>query len=123
KAIPPEGFTDKLALLVQLLRERRCLLILDNFESIMQPGALTGTYCTGYADYGSLVQALSEREHRSCLLLTSREKPSELGQWESRHAPVRALQLTGLPDEACRLILAMKDIVVSEREVHALQNL
>lgn len=123
KAIPPEGFTDKLALLVQLLRERRCLLILDNFESIMQPGALTGTYRTGYADYGSLVQALSEREHRSCLLLTSREKPSELGQWESRHAPVRALQLTGLPDEACRLILAMKDIVVSEREVHALQNL
>jgi hypothetical protein len=43
-ALPPESITDKIALLVQLLRERRCLLILDNFESILQPGALTGTY-------------------------------------------------------------------------------
>jgi WD40 repeat protein/transcriptional regulator with XRE-family HTH domain len=123
KAIPPEEVTDKIALLVQLFRQRRCLLILDNFESIMQPGALTGTYRTGYADYGELVQALSEREHHSCLMLTSREKPSELGRWESRHAPVRTMQLVGLADDACRLILEMKDIVASEKDVRALRSL
>ena len=65
-------------LIVQLLRERRCLLIFDNFESLMQPGAPTGTYRTGYADYGELIRALSEREHQSCLLLTSREKPASI---------------------------------------------
>src|SRR5690606_14991679 len=103
--------------------ERRCLLILDNFESIMQPGALTGTYRTGYGDYGAFVQALSEREHRSCLLLTSREKPSELGRWESLHAPVRSMRLAGLADDACRLILAMKDIAASEDDVRAMSSL
>jgi len=123
KAIPPEPITDKITLLVQFLRERRCLLILDNFESIMQPGVLTGAYRTGYADYGTLVQALSEREHHSCLLLTSREKPAELGRWESRQAPVRTLLLTGLADEACRLILAMKDIAVATADVRALRRL
>jgi transcriptional regulator with XRE-family HTH domain len=113
QAIPPEPIADKIALLVQLLRERRCLLILDNFESLLQPGALTGTYRTGYAEYSALIQALSEREHQSCLMLTSREKPSELGRWESRQGPVRTLLLTGLADEACRRILATKDIVAS----------
>ncbi|HJZ48035.1 MAG TPA: NACHT domain-containing protein [Roseiflexaceae bacterium] len=77
---PPEQLGDKIARLIQLLRERRCLLILDNFEAVMQPGAPTGTYRTGYAEYGELLRALSEREHQSCLLLTSREKPAELGR-------------------------------------------
>lgn len=123
KAIPPESIADKITLLVQLLRERRCLLILDNFESIMQPGALTGTYRTGYAEYGTLIQALSEREHDSCLLLTSREKPAELGRWESRQAPVRTLLLTGLTEDACRLVLEMKDIVAATADVRALRRL
>src|SRR5262249_36599081 len=47
----PGRVVDKIALLVQLLRKRRCLVILDNFESLLQPGALVGTYRTGYADY------------------------------------------------------------------------
>lgn len=122
KVIPPEQTTDKLALLVRLLRERRCLLILDNFESILQPGALTGTYRTGYADYGMLIEALSGREHRSCLMLTSREKPAELGQWESPLAPVRAMQLTGLTNAACHLILARKGISTTDHQVEALRT-
>jgi len=95
---------------VQLLRARRCLLILDNFEAILQPGALMGTYRTGYAAYGALLQGLSERAHQSRLVLTSREKPAELGPLEGRTTPVRALQLTGLDDHACRAILEAKDI-------------
>jgi transcriptional regulator with XRE-family HTH domain len=74
-ATPPNLVPDKIAWLVQLLRERHCLLILDNFDAILQPGALTGTYHTDYAAYGTLLQALSERAHQSCLLLTSRETP------------------------------------------------
>src|SRR6266536_5823181 len=46
RATPPDQVSDKIALLVQLFRARRCLLILDNLEAIMQPGALTGTYRT-----------------------------------------------------------------------------
>src|SRR5262249_51223026 len=107
---PPEQSPDKIALLIQLFRERHCLLILDNFEAILQPGTLTGTYRTGYADYGSLLRALSERKHQSCLMVTSREKPAELGSLESRAGPVRRLSLTGLDDSACQSILKAKDM-------------
>ena len=68
----------------------------------MQPGTLAGTYRPGYADYGTLVRRLSEREHASCLLMTSREKPPELGPLEGGSAPVRTLPLSGLDDRACQ---------------------
>jgi WD40 repeat protein/predicted ATPase/transcriptional regulator with XRE-family HTH domain len=117
---PPDLVSDKIALLVQLFRERRCLLILDNLESIMQSGALTGTYRTGYAGYGELLLALGERAHQSCLLLTSRERPAELGPLEGRNAPVRALQLHGLDGSACQIILATKDVIVTSAEMGVL---
>jgi transcriptional regulator with XRE-family HTH domain len=120
---PPEQLSDKIARLVQLLRERRCLLLLDNVEALMQPGAPTGTYRTGYAEYGELIRALSEREHRSCLLLTSREKPAELGPLEGRSTPVRTLPLTGLDDHACQRILEARDITTTATSVSALARL
>ncbi|HEU5101042.1 MAG TPA: NB-ARC domain-containing protein, partial [Roseiflexaceae bacterium] len=122
-ASPPDQVPDKIASLVQLFRERRCLLVLDNFETILQPGALAGTYRTGYAEYGLLLQRLSEGAHQSCLLLTSREKPAELGPLEGRTAPVRTLQLTGLDDGACRSILEAKSIVGTTAEISALAQL
>jgi transcriptional regulator with XRE-family HTH domain len=118
-----EQLSDKIALLIQLFRERRCLLILDNFEAIMQPGTLTGTYRTGFADYGSLLHALSERKHQSCLLLTSREKPSELGHLEGRSAPVRTMHLAGLDNSACQRILETKEIVATATDLSALSRL
>jgi predicted ATPase/transcriptional regulator with XRE-family HTH domain len=123
RASPPEQLSDKLALLIQLFRQRRCLLILDNFEAILQPGTLTGVYRSGYAEYGALLQALSEREHQSCLMLTSREKPSKLGPLEGRTAPVRSLQLSGLDDSACSLLLEAKDIVATAADLSALARL
>ena len=121
-ASPPDQLPDKIALLVQLFRERRCLLILDNFETILQSGALAGTYRTGYAEYGVLLQRLSEGEHHSCLLLTSREKPAELGPLEGRSAPVRTLPLAGLDDSACRSILEAKSIIGTPAEISALRS-
>lgn len=122
-ALPPEQLPDKIALLVQLFRKRRCLLILDNLETIMQPGTLTGTYRTGYADYGELLRGLSERAHQSCLLLTSREKPVELGPLEGQHTAVRVLALGGLNDHACQRILAAKDIVGTATDMTAMARL
>src|SRR3989442_8999241 len=49
----PEGTSEQISLLVELLRAKRCLLMLDNVESILQAGSLTGTYRSGYEEYGS----------------------------------------------------------------------
>jgi WD40 repeat protein/transcriptional regulator with XRE-family HTH domain len=102
----PQSLDDKLALLLQLLTEQRCLLVLDNLETIMQEGIAAGSYRAGYADYGQLIQRLAESPHRSCLLLTSREKPREFGPLEGTTAPVRSLALHGVAEDACQAILA-----------------
>ena len=76
---------DKIARLVQLFRERRCLLILDNFESTHAAWrARPAPIARATPSMASCCRALSEREHQSCLLLTSREKPAELGPLEGR---------------------------------------
>ncbi|NJO67420.1 MAG: NB-ARC domain-containing protein, partial [Leptolyngbyaceae cyanobacterium RM1_405_57] len=42
------------------------------------------------------MRAVGDTPHQSCLILTSREKPTGLAQREGKAAPVRSLQLTGL---------------------------
>lgn len=123
QAIPPDSVPDKIALLVQLFRERRCLLVLDNLEAIIQAGAHTGDYRPGYADYGMLIQWLGETAHRGCLLLTSRERPAELGPLEGRATPVRTLTLTGLDERTCQIILEEKNIAGEMTEYTALARL
>lgn len=63
--------------LLSCLRTSRCLLVLDNWESLFQPGKQTGSYRTGYEDYGDLLEAVGKMRHQSCLILTSRERPFE----------------------------------------------
>jgi hypothetical protein len=56
-------------------------------------------------------------------LLTSREKPAELGPLEGHSAPVRTLHLTGLDDHACHRILETRDITGTLTTVSALARL
>lgn len=53
------------------LRTKRCLLILDNGETILQAQGHAGQYLPGYENYGDLFRAVGETVHQSCLLLTS----------------------------------------------------
>ncbi|MGK7948397.1 MAG: NB-ARC domain-containing protein, partial [Xenococcaceae cyanobacterium] len=44
----------KIKVLLQCLRSSRSLIILDNVETILQPGECAGQYRTGYENYGQL---------------------------------------------------------------------
>jgi WD40 repeat protein/transcriptional regulator with XRE-family HTH domain len=105
-----------LALLLDLLRKRRCLLVLDNVETLLQPGSLEGDYREGYEGYGVLIQRVAETRHQSCLLLTSREMLSELELLEGKQAAVRVLKLAGLGQAASQELLADKDLSGSPRD-------
>jgi WD40 repeat protein len=94
--------------LIGYLRANRCLLILDNFETILRGDAYTGYYRDGYADYGELVRRIGEARHQSCLVITSREKPREFIALEGELTPVRSLQLPGLAVTACQRLLEHK---------------
>jgi hypothetical protein len=92
------------------LEERRCLLVLDNLEALLKEGDPEGNYRAGSQGYGRLIERLGEATHRSCVLLTSREKPREIAALEGLRGPVRSLRLGGLSQEAARSLLKDKDL-------------
>ncbi len=94
--VMPKTVAGQIELLLEICQQYRCLIVLDNAESIFQAGAQVGQYRSGYADYGDLFSMLGRTNHQSCLLITSREKPTEISQLEGVNAKVRTLILPGL---------------------------
>ncbi|MBD2465841.1 NACHT domain-containing protein [Oscillatoria sp. FACHB-1407] len=91
--------------LVHWLRTHRCLVILDNLETIFQAGDRAGQYRPGYETYGELFKVLGETAYQSCVMLTSREKPAEIAVLEGTEA-VKTLQLSGSSEAAQALLTA-----------------
>ena len=81
--------------LLGLLQKHRCLIVLDNIETILHE-TNAGDYQPGYETYRRFLQQIGQSDHRSSLILTSREKPGEIGPLESPDGPVRTLSLQGL---------------------------
>src|SRR2546425_10632543 len=105
----PDSLEGRLHLLMEQLRARRVLLVLDNLETLLVEG--TGHMRAGYEDYGRLLRQMTQTVHQSCLLLTSREKPSDLVPLEGSRTPVRALRLSGLEREAGEQLLEERELV------------
>ena len=113
--IPPAAFPasleQRITQLVARLQASRCLLVLDNLESILSSGDREGSYLPGYEGYGRLIGRLAEAAHQSCVLLTSREKPREIEPLEGTRSPVRSLRLSGLDEQTARDLLGDKGLV------------
>jgi WD40 repeat protein/DNA-binding SARP family transcriptional activator len=103
------------ARLVHWLHQSRCLVVLDNIETILQAGDAAGQYQPGYEAYGELFRLFAEGTHPSCLLITSREKPADVGLFEGGELPIRSLTLQGSP-EAVEAIIQTKGLIGSEAQ-------
>src|SRR5437660_4579128 len=101
----PDEIDRQIAMLIDYLRKHRCLLVLDNLESVLQSERQAGYYLEGYDGFGRIIEQLGTSRHRSCLLLTSREKPRELARLEGKAALVRSMFLTGLAQAEAQRIL------------------
>jgi WD40 repeat protein len=110
---------DELERLMYWLRQSRCLVILDNVETILQAGDSAGHYRPGYENYGNLFRAIGEIGHQSCFILTSREKPSEVAALEGLELSVRCLRVGGSLEAAQSLIDA-KGLIGSDEQKHTL---
>ncbi|GAB4199905.1 MAG: hypothetical protein Fur006_51000 [Coleofasciculaceae cyanobacterium] len=124
----PETVGGRISRLLDYLRSSRCLLILDNVETILSSSdslpfkfsrevrnsypsgyaSRAGYYREGYEEYGELLRQVGETPHQSCLVLTSREKPKELASLEGATLPIRSFQLRGLPEVEGREIFKAK---------------
>lgn len=105
--VPPASLSDKLSKLMECLRSSRCLLILDNAETILQSGR-AGQYRVGYEGYGQLLRYFGEASHQSCAIVTSREKPKEVAWLEGEWLPTRSLLLGGLAPTQGRELFRQK---------------
>lgn len=116
----PETSDGLLSCLMKYLRQHRCLLVLDNIESILRKGERAGRYRQGYEGYGQLLRRVGDEPHQSCLVLTSREKPIGIAVKEGESLPVRSMQLTGLQWTAAKEILQTKGLAPTEAEAKKL---
>ena len=64
--------------LLEYLKKQRCLLILDNVESILDTGKEVGSYRNNYAEYGDFFRVIASNQHQSRVLFTSRVKPKNV---------------------------------------------
>jgi WD40 repeat protein/transcriptional regulator with XRE-family HTH domain len=101
--------------LIQHLQEHRCLLLLDNFESLLQSGTLAGQFRDDYKDYGLLLQRIGETQHQSCVLLTSREKPGEILRMEGKMRPTRSMELRGVEKKEGKALLEGEELFGSDQ--------
>ncbi|GBE92730.1 NB-ARC domain-containing protein [Nostoc cycadae] len=116
---------NKILLLIDILRKHRCLIILDNVESVLRSSEgktqeWAGEYEPGYENYGYFFKKVAETSHESCLLITSREKPKEVAVLEGKNLPVKVLQLSSLNLEEAREILLDKGCKCTDEQLEEL---
>lgn len=112
---PLTEVNDKISQLIAYLRKHRCLLVLDSVEMILQSGALAGQYSEEYQEYGEFFRRLGEEAHKSCLVITTMEKPKEIGLLEGKTMPVRSLALPDLQTVEARQIFREKSLAEADR--------
>src|SRR5438105_337922 len=106
----PASLEQRITQLLSRLQTRRCLLVLDNLETLLQSGDRAGNYLKGYEGYERLIGRLVESAYQSCVLLTSREKPMEIEPLEGVRSPVRSLRLAGVDEQAVHELLSDKGL-------------
>ena len=93
---PPLDLEARLSLLLEHLRSHRCLIILDDLDRLFSSGELAGNYAEEYREYRELFRRIWETNHQSCVLLLSREDPSELAVSRGNNSSIHSLPLVGL---------------------------
>lgn len=112
--------------LIEALRASRCLIVLDNVDSILYSESEDIQYSShllpqiryrpGYETYGELIRRIGDSQHQSCLILTSREKPQQIAALEGETLPVRCLKLAGLNRAESWKLLKAKGFADSREE-------
>lgn len=100
-----DSIESQLSVLMDCLRSRRCLLILDDMETVLQGGQLVGQYRDGYEGYNAALRRVGTERHQSCFVLISREQPREVSAFASAGNPVKELNLQGMSIEDGRIFL------------------
>ena len=118
----PDGLKGKITKLIEYLRNLRCLLVLDNMESLLCEGKRAGEFREGHEGYEDLLRRLGDTNHQSSVIITTREKPKQVAVMEGEDLPVRTFRLYGLTEEAGEQVLKIKGLTGSDSAYSSLVN-
>jgi NB-ARC domain len=120
---PPLDLEARLSLLLEHCREHRCLIVLDDLDRLFSSGELAGNYTEEYREYRELFRRIWETNHQSCVLLLSREEPSEMaGSVSNNNSSIHSLPLGGLGDGGTEIFRA-KGLSDEDRWDYAIEYL
>ncbi len=114
QVVPPTAEAERMGVFVRLLRERRCLIVLDNVETLFDSGRSDPRYREGLGGYGRVIEVVGEGTHESCLLMTSREAPPELARLVG--GAVHVFRVGGLHVADAQALLANKRLSGTEEQ-------
>ena len=100
---------NKLTQFLNLLRQKRCLIIIDDIQDIFLTRQLAGQYKPEYKDYKTFFAKITEIEHQSSLILISQEQCQEMICIDEELYPVKCLELEGLDNTDILKTQKLKD--------------
>jgi hypothetical protein len=106
--------------LLEVLRQKSCLIILDDFEATLQDGELVGAYRQGCEGHGELLQRIGTERHRSSLIVISREQPKEISMNQGDDQSTRYYKVNGLQRQGALELLRARGFKGSENGLEAL---
>jgi len=109
-----DDYFKKTERLVKLLRDKPCLIVLDNVETILKTkqAKRAGYFADEYTEYTWLFRQLVETEHQSKVIFTSRESLAQLQGRETY-----TLSLGGLDQQSAVTLLRSFDFTANSEEL------
>jgi hypothetical protein len=104
-----ETIADKLKQFLDVLTDKKCLIILDDVHNIFATAQLAGQYKSEYQDYQNFFTMITETEHQSNLILISQEQCAEMECLDEELYPIKCLELSDLDDVAILKGTGLKD--------------
>ena len=124
KSFPPHLITtaEKISAFIKVLKQKRCLLVLDQLEQLFLTQTQPGYYEPQYQGYQTLIKALAQEKHQSYLIFTSRDYPAEYSTQLNREPLFKPLHLTGLNGEQTQKIFNRLGLKAKQHLLRHLQT-
>lgn len=109
-----DDYLKKTEKLVKLLKDKPCLVVIDNVETVLKTcqAAGAGYFANDCTEYAWLFKQLAETEHQSKVIFTSRETLAELPCKETH-----IISLTGLDQKAAVTLLQSFNLTATPPEL------
>lgn len=107
----PHNFDWLIARLFKGLESTRCLLALDSIDAVDMPSSLDAK------QYDTLLRLFFQRRHRSCLVITSRQRSEAFAHLDERDRAFRWLEIEGLSYEDSQMLLAHYGLPGTPQEI------